>query len=558
MATYWTHLVKVNTSLNPFSQWVSLISCIAIVTCFSCTPDPTPQARNFFSYIPAETSYLAHLNVDTSSETVKSWAQTLKGVDQVYRPDLKERHGLTYLAALLSDLSSHIEASSTEKIGIPKRFGAALYSHWLWPVYMQEVHDQALFVQWMNHVAKLSSEASPLQWVTQTHGAHTIYVLDLKRDALSVMMYFSPDRTVKISVAPRREEDTMRALLTGDQKTGRYLTDTGYVKRLAERAEIQEDSTLVWVSFNRIFQSLLNPVGTLEHQSQDPHLQLCLKEWNSLISGAPELIVGEAVTHSGRGQHLRLLWVLQDEMSRLAHTMGTRDLFSVDPKRQMLSIGVAVELSAVIAGLQQLITSVIKSPYQCRELRRSLDLNQLTQAQTQLSFIPPIFLGIQGVSLGIQNFEFNLVKPDIEATLIVSAKRAPMLLQIAKTFVPALSALKLPKVGAQPQLIQGLAIPANFQPAYLQIKEDAVGVALGERGKLTLINSMRNARSGPAPLVHLKYNAQKFRRALKGITPAQLKEKLSATQTRPMEISIEIAPTLKGIVLDGITEFLSP
>ena len=133
-----------------------------------------------------------------------------------------------------------------------------------------------------------------------------------------------------------------------------------------------------------------------------------------------------------------------------------------------------------------------------------------------------------------------------------------MLLQIAKTLVPALSALKLPKVGAQPQLIQGLAIPANFQPAYLQIKEDAVGVALGERGKLTLINSMRNARSGPAPLVHLKYNAQKFRRALKGITPAQLKEKLSATQTRPMEISIEIAPTLKGIVLDGITEFLSP
>jgi hypothetical protein len=544
------------------SPILSLVFCLSLFLCFSCTSTPPEKTqRDFSTQIPAETSYVAQFQVDTSSPTVRAWAKGISDRRESYRVTARDNLTLTFFTWLVSDLSEHIEKRSTEDIGIPTSFSVALYGHWLWPVYTQEIKDQALFIRWIKEILNANDELKKSELIRQTKGKHTVYTFDLRRSDLSLIIYFPDEHTVKISLIYGELEADLVAYLTGDKKPQRFLSESKHLKDLVDYAGIKRESALIWVSFERIFQAIFSPKGinadlipsllvqSIERDRQKESQRVCQTEFKSLIAKAPEFIVGDVATSKSQDQHVRILWNLQDEISRELKKMGTQDIVRIQPQDQMLGASMAVNLSTVVSAVQKLISAVIQSPYQCRDITRILNLNELSKAQTQLSFIPPIFLGIKGISLSVQDFKFNLVKPDIAATIVISAQQAPMLIQMAKMFVPSLASLKLPETGAPPQLIQGLSIPANFQPVYLQIQRDALGLALGEQGKLALVSALEDERSKSAPLIRLNYNAQKFDRAFAETAPSQGKS--SAQVAHPVNISVDVDLSSKGLIIDG-------
>ena len=191
----------------------------------------------------------------------------------------------------------------------------------------------------------------------------------------------------------------------------------------------------------------------------------CDKEIWGLLTKIQTLIGGNQ-----EGMNMRVMAKLDPKLAAHLNRVTAHDVLTVTTQDGLLGISFAMNVKGVLEVAQTFIQETLDKPYKCKGLKRDLKPQALRQVQQQLSMLPPSARDLQGVSVQIYDAELNLAAPKANAALIVSAKQAQNLIQIAQAFVPILAQLKLPKVGKGMKELSGLPIPVILQPVYSQIE----------------------------------------------------------------------------------------
>ena len=529
-----------------FLCWVILV---AMSCALSCSSPVKTHTKKLLSLIPADTGYLFHFNVDAKSPLAKETARVFKEQKSTL---MKMDPKLQPLFNLYGSILEHIERGDMDKLGLSDQFKIGLYGMWLWPVVIQEVNNRDRYIKWL-------SELSGSDIVPDPSSPNIYRFKDSAGAPFYPILGFSGDHIAQIALAHAETEAIIIPYLNGQKTHQRSLYDEGSVQRLAESVHIVGDTALFWIDIVRIYKMLTQPEGVhvklrtaeiaRDLERSKAHDRHCEREMWGLLTKVQSVIGGNL-----KGLNMRVFLKLDTDLAAHLSKVTARDVSAVTPQDGLLGVSFAVNVKGVIDVAQAFIQETLDKPYQCRNLKRDLQPQALRQMQTQLAMLPPFATDLQGVSVQIYNAELNLAAPKVDAALIVSAKQAPKLIQIAQAFVPILAELKVPEAGKGVQEISGLPLPMSLQPIYSQLEAHGLGIALGERGKERLKRSLSAPQKGAAPLFRVSYNIDQITKLFKDKIPAQIQQSIGMSTPMSNHITIELGFNKSGLMIESRAE----
>lgn len=522
--------------------WAVLISTCSTLSCSSPVNEHT---KKLLSHIPADTGYLFHLNVDTKSPFAKEAARLFQEQSALLRP---KRPEFLPIHNIYKSITEHIQSGQMDKIGFSNQFKIALYGMWVWPVIIHEISNKERYIEWLSESS--GSEISP------DPSKPNIYRFkDLVDFPFYPIIGFSSNQVAQIAMVHAETEAVVIPYLNGQKKHQQSLHKEGSVQHLAESVQIVGDPLFFWIDIVKIYKMITNPKGLhIELHTKEIAKNLdrsnttenhCDREIWGLLTKIQTLIGGNQ-----EGMNLRLLAKLDPKLAAHLNKITAHDVLTVTPQDGLLGISFALNVKGVLEVAQTFIQETLDRPYKCKRLKRALKPQALRKVQQQLTMLPPFAKDLQGVSVQIYDAELNLAAPKANAALIVSAKQAQKLIQIAQAFVPILAQLKLPEVGKGMKELSGLPIPVGLQPIYSQLETNGLGIALGEKGKLKLKESLIAPKKGPAPLLRISYDLEGFTKLFGALFPAQINQRTGSATSMADHITIEFGFNKSGLLIE--------
>ena len=533
-------------SRRSLTYWIMLTMLIMMSCTLSCSSPVDTHTKKLLSVIPADTGYLFQLHVNTKSPLVKEQARIFNEQKHVL---MSMPSQLRPFVKIYESLLEHIQRDQMDEIGLSDDFKIALYGMWLWPVVIQDIKNKDNYIKWLGELSGSKVTAHP--------SSPNIYRFkNLEGAPFYPILGFSGDDLAQIALVNSETEAIIIPYLNGQKTHQKSLYDEGSVQRLAESVQIVGDTMLFWIDTVKIFKMLTQPKGLhvklrtkeiaedLERSSaRDQH---CDREIWGLITKVQAVIGGNL-----KGLHTRVLLKLEPQLAADLNKVTAHDILTATPQDGLAGVSLAINAKGVIQVAQKLIQETLDKPFQCRSIKRDLNPQALRQTQAQLAMLPPFATDLQAVSLQIYDAEVNLAAPKANATLVLSAKQAPNLMQMAQAFVPMLAQLDLPKTGKGVQAISGLPLPMSLQPVYSQLEANGLGIAIGEQGKKNLKRSISAPQKGPAPLFRVSYDVDQVTKLFKDKLPLQIQQGMGSQSSMGNHVTIELGFNKSGLMFES-------
>lgn len=453
--------------------------------------------ESFLDLVPAETPYF--LDYKMVDQAIQMMPKTL--------PDMKMDLTLIDSASeklmilFMQDFMKHYNQKTLAQLGLKdiQDFHIGIYGLGIWPVLTLAVEKQGLFTRWFVKTSKkaglkLSQEGRSLK-------------LSLAPEA-SLILSFVGKSWVTIALVPTELQKEMLPYLNGTKKPVNSIQDSGQITRWAKEISSAKE-ILMAVNVERIIKTLLGRgeglnksfamVGDLISKAVP---KSCVDDYLEFSKAIPYILGGFKMSSKGFGGVS--LFKFSPELAKVTQGFLAESSYELKADGHLINLSLALNLKAIVAGMQQFMQAKIEKPFTCPNLLRSFNPQKLQMLLSQVMMVPPFAYDLIGVSVVVKE-----INPSPQAQVVINAKNVSNLLNIAKSFNPQFAQVKLPAVGAPPALLEGLPIPPNFK-VMVQVYKNALGLSLGVGQSEDLQKTLKGKANLNPSLFKLSYNLGRF------------------------------------------------
>lgn len=446
------------------------------------------------SGVPVETLYLLHLN----GGKLKHMPEKIPMSDL---NAMETGHPLeAMLKTLWTDLRTHMKAGTLDQLGLKalKESSYTVYSLGLWPVLDIPIASQKKFARWIAKSAKtskvkLSKDGKRLFYSTDYNGTES---------ELSVALY-RKDR-VRISWYPVEFSKGLSPHLMGQAPATSFSSK---FKKLSAEYQLS-DGHIFWADIKGAIATILgrgegiNAGHGLTLADRGQLSPACVDEAIELSAHAQYFLSGTKATQGAQasGEDYYAVLKLSPVVAEALTALNGEQVYLPSSQGAVLSLGLGVNVKGILKVANQLLSYLQARALQCEDLKRMINPQV---AQAKLSMLPPFAQQLRGVGVAL----YRLSQPN-ELAIILSAERAPALMEVLKSMIPPLRQLQLPAPGAPAQPVQGLPIPPAIGQVVAQLTQDAFGLGVSEKGAQVLKATLAKAPPAQGLFLSMQYDLQ--------------------------------------------------
>jgi hypothetical protein len=482
--------------------------CVALLAgCAGQHPATRLPGAALLGHIPADTPYLlAALEPPPRAELEHELAQQgelfHKSAELLRQGPVARGPAGRVLLALLDELEPNFSVEGLDRLGLGAGMTMAFYSLGFLPALRAEVRDPRLVAELIERVMTRSGGPAPID---DRHGRRW----EVKLAGGVAILGVSGSQLVA-GITPHAELARFLGRLYGDEPIGPTLAESGRLAELLAGYHLLP-RFVGWLDFAAALHQALDErslaAADLRAFEVDPGQMppACRVELDGLVTHAPRLVMG-AEEMSPTRQRAMFFLELDGELARELSPLRTPAVGVGSPLGQaVMSFGVAADVPRFLDVVRGRVRRVLAAPFTCAAL---LGLNQTAaELDDQLGKpLPPWLVDLRGIALEVLSVEVGGLGPKVRGVGVLSAADPIRLYDLAKRYLPQLPNVTLPPDGRPVKLPGGLL----FLDAYLAMRGQLLGGALGDGADVELARLM-SERPGPdAPLLAFAFDSEKL------------------------------------------------
>ncbi|WP_428269608.1 hypothetical protein [Haliangium sp.] len=472
---------------------------------------PAPPPPPTFRFIPSDTSY-AVVNVAPPpapyvDHVLAELAAELDGLSadiEAVRAQAELAPPERLLVAAFDTFHGRLTRAGLAELGFAPQPRVALYGVDLMPALRLELADGAAVEGLINELLTGAEMPVPRDELD----GHGYWFFDIPGQGVAAIVAVVDDQLV-LAAAPSAPAPLRRAhiatLLTGP---ARAVTHSRRFETLARTHGLGEHAQIV-VDLQGAFDKLFGEPGArlpAELRGELASLSdTCQTEIRGLVATLPRLALG---LQAAPGADVDLAIAIDTSHAASLRALETPvpGLGAAPDQRNLISMGIALDIDGALAFIEQRAQAVRAQPFQCEylvELNQAADelVANLAESSQQL---PAIARDPRGLYVALRDGDFSQDPPSkLQAMVILAMKRPALLVDMARAFVPQLSGLELQPNGAPAELpLPPLPEPV-FDTPRVALTEGAVGVSVGATMEPELAAAMSTPPAAAGPLLRL-------------------------------------------------------
>lgn len=461
--------------------------------------------------------------------------------------------GERLLAAYLKEFKGKYNRAGLESLGFSLNPRMAIYGiSWL-PAVRYELKDPVAFQDMLRRIeADAGVTAVDAKIGEYAYRAYAV-------DGDVVALAFQGNEMI-LGFAPQAAADVYLPYLLGDKKPSESLLKSRKLEELVEKYGFKP-YLVGFVDIERITQMLVAPQPGLNEDiaaKLDPDRQLtlspvCQTEIRGIAAHYPRVVGGyddwSVDTFSMRGG----LEMTNGLGTKLAQTHSNYPgAGSAYAKSAMGSLGMGIDIGALLALMGQEAGTIVSNPYQCE------DLAELNDAASQFSaasmMIPPVVADIKGASVILKSINLQAMNtpmsPDgsldgqasenITGAVLWKTTDAVALMNTLKMYIPELANLTINADGTSVQLppLASLGVPDGNN--FIAMGPTQIAITTGQTAGDDATELSRSAEAKTAWLA-VQYDPD----LLMATLGAEAQDQLAGLFLGP--VTMEIQPTEAGL-----------
>ena len=484
---------------------------------------PAPLA-----YAPADTAYVFGNLEPTPDAVVELWRDLLAPLDSAFRQtlaELRQARGSAAadgdedqarLWAILELFEDKLSIDGWENIGIHPDALWAMYGIELMPVLRLEVAQPERLRAFIAELEQRYGQPFPVASLRDQD--YWRFTLPGKDPAGAIVMAII-DRHLVLTAdlagadlasdgpagANPTDDDTGLARLLGLDAPVQSVLDSGELVAVNKQYAFTPYGTAV-LDLRRTVAQLLGSqdretwFSTLLASKDAPLSAQCRSEYQALVEKTPRMVTGYTRLDRQRQDSVGILEMdphLRQSMAGLAATVP-----GLGQSRTGMELGIGLNLERLAGFLQAQASAIKQDPFACEHLQ---GLN--TAADSTTTATAGLY-GASGLRIHLRQLTLGATgAPDqVEGTVILASPSPAALIGMAQGFVPQLAQLELTPGGEPVPLdMEGIPGGETLPQAWAALGEGALGVAIGEDSRQTLLTDLSADSQEPAPLSYMGY-----------------------------------------------------
>ena len=485
----------------------NILTCLLITLCMSSVFGSRADAKNsFLEFVPAETPYLASLEMD---DHVKQWMSKdfpiLDEAEILMDPNRASR----MLGLLAKDLLTHLGDDTTPSLGLPNvtNMKVGLHGLGIWPVLSFALSNQVEFTKWIARSAKKAGLSA------QRAGKALVFAIEGSSDLPSaIVVSFPRPNWVSVAFVPDAHRDGMLPYLTGEKSPKVSMERAKMFASWTKEAELSS-SYSIYFGIDRFVKSLLGQGLGLNkrfHWINDQLVQSvppsCIPEYLEIVSAAPYLLAGQARQQPADQFNGKMVWRFSEQVAKVTQSFAAEESYVTPSTDGLVSFSLSMNIKAIIQGIQSFLQYRIQNPYTCPHLAKlGANPQELQMASSKLMLTPPFLFDLRGVSGTLT--DIGSVPSGMAA---ISSKNMMTLIMVAKSMMnPQAAQIKFPPVDGGPQKLEGLPLPPAVEVT-AEMKKDALGLSIGSAHIQKVSELLKSEPRKDPPFFEVIYDVSKL------------------------------------------------
>lgn len=466
-------------------------------------PSDTPYAVLTLTPPPA-------LHVDQALAAARQPIAELHAAATALRQKAELEPPERFLVALDDELGGTLDRRTLETLGFHSQPRVAVYGIGLMPAMRLEIKDGAAVESLISRLIdkSLGKALGPLaNLIARSSVKGQSYWHVAIPDSGMTFVLAVADRELVAGITPSAERDAFAAaLLTGPAQSmasSRRLHQMVATHRLGRHA-------LAYVDLDRITATLFDAGTVLPPEMAEAVAALspvCRSEIRDLARAMPRAAFGAEYVPGGDTSVALALEMAPERARELEGIESQVQGFGLRPDaRDLLSLGVAVNVDKALGFLVARASAIQTAPYQCDELA---GLNEaaneiLANLSRSSQKIPPLARQPRGVYVAVRDGDFSAEQPtDVKAMMVLAMSDPMQLVSMARAMVPQLGEMTVAPDG-EPVSLPAMGLPAEMVSSpHVAATDSSLAVSVGEGMNRELAAVLASPAPKGAPMARL-------------------------------------------------------
>ncbi|RBI68907.1 hypothetical protein DQ400_05990 [Vreelandella sulfidaeris] len=448
---------------------------------------PKNNVAPMLQYIPADSPYFMATSESMPEQEAFDFYRRMQpqgslepNLDELRRtlPEIDDdvQHSLvTLLIAMGEELDSVETLDDAHALGLKLGPQAALYGLGILPVLRFELHDEDAFRETLQRILT-KADLNPS---TATTNGTDYWVLTPKGPVNAILAII--DQQLLLSLVPQDASDELLAQVLGSTPPDSNIGDTSALAELEQRhgftpygaGQINASRLLIELSTptHPGTQALMEAV-----EAEQLDLSACQADIDRITSRFPGLVMGMR-EYNLDGLEMNIILETDEGIVSDLRALTTQ-VPGLGSAEGMASLGMGLNLPALLQTVQKYAREVRQNPFSCDELQ---DLNNAwTEINVAMNNPATMMIGsaLSGLRARIDSLTMTDGEPTGTGILTIASQNPLGLLSTVSAFAPELGALGL-EPGGETKKIKSMLLPPDMPTLYAAMSDTAIVLGAG-------------------------------------------------------------------------------
>lgn len=471
--------------------------------------------------VPADTPYLLAGGEPMPAELMHRFRESFRPVIGDFRERIQDAlneltksdpEAAQQFRALMDELAKLASSDGLKQIGVSRDDRFVLYGDGIFPVMRITLSDAQAFRGFIDRLmSKAGIVISP-----RSHQGSDYWRVPL--GPVVVLAGIGGGEFDAAVATPDRESATL-ATLFDSRKPGRSVAQAGTVADLVKQYGFTDNAT-GYIDSVRLAELMLGNGGEIPGLladlgvAPDELTPECRSELRGLVGKVPRLVIGYDRLTADSMDTRGIVEMTPDLAGDLeGWTAPVPGLGTGSDAR--LTLGFGLDAGKAMATVQGWMKAAAKRKFACHSLAEV----DWADSASKINSAPLFMVGNpKGMVLRLDDVSVDDVAQGqplsganvhVKASLVMLMDNAQTLPAMAKSFVPQLQSVDIPKDGTPVQLPKDL-LEGIDEPAFAAANDTVLGLSIGDDGEKRLKAAMGARPAGHPPVFHLAFDAGWF------------------------------------------------
>jgi hypothetical protein len=491
-----------------------LLLSLALVAgaCSKSTVQGPPLA-----FVPADTPFVIASTESMPDATRALWARqmqsvwpTMIGLYENMLTNLPEQGNADIAAskrvmqAIIDEVRERDTPEKWADVGFSMGARSAIYGVGMVPVLRMELGDPDKFRAMIARIEKNAGAS------LGTSKVDDLEIRTFNFGSVQGMIAFEADQLV-LSILPADAANDLRRRVLGLDPPDQTIEASGSLAAF-NKSEGFLPYGSGWIDFRRIVALIDKDPGynAWAHMlsATPPALDdVCRSELDGIAAHAPRLSFGYTRLE-GQQMDFRSRLDLDKSLAQSFIKLSSPPAGSAAPFTALYDIAMSLPVLKIKDFLIERSNAIVAAPFKCAELASWNEAaNDLKQQLTQT--VPPPLSDLTGLRLMFERLDMPAQgNPDVSAAVLIGSLDPSVLIDMAKSFVPALTGFELNLDGKNADLPAGVIPPGTgFEPA-MKVAANNSAIAIGIGADVSPADVLAAATAADGQLMRFAYSGK--------------------------------------------------